>query len=289
MAARSRVFAGRCGRCVVWTAAGWLAMCMAAGPAGAIVERPRDGPAAVKPAAPPPQREDRWTESPAVGLKSDTQREFERLYKQYSARFYDKMTLEAENMEPAQVFAEAARIWGEVFGPHKDVLARRAAELLQEFDPAPPIQEEQYNEVACWTRSEPKPGTQQPIILRQLAWSPTGAAQVALGDFLNQLLSPKSRTMRQVMGANAILFWEAIDRDEDRPKLMLRQGPMLFLFDLSRKDDYYMVDKIRWLRPKSMGPITPAGGGKPQPAVPPAERGPDSEPAYPAPFQKSVK
>jgi hypothetical protein len=216
------------------------------------------------------------------GGKTATQKEFEKLYKQYSTRFYEKLTTEAEALQPPQVFAEAARLWEDVFGPHKDVLARRSEEILKELDAATPIQEDLNTEIATWTRTDPPAGQpQQTIVLKQLVWSPTGASQVALGDFLGQLLSPQSRMMRQMMGANAILFWEAIDRSPEHPKLVLRQGPMLFIFDLTRKDDYYQVEKIRWLRPKSMGPITPPPQPGTGPVAPPTGGVPSAPPTTP--------
>ena len=216
------------------------------------------------------------------GGKTATQKDFEKLYKQYSTRFYDKLTTEPETTQAAQVFAEAARIWEDVFGPHKDVLARRSEEILKELDTSPPVQEDIYIEIATWTRSEPPAGqAQQTIVLKQLVWSPTGAAQVALGDFLGQLLSPQSRMMRQMMGINAILFWETLDRNPDHPRLLLRQGPMIFIFDLSRKDDYYQADKIRWLRPKSMGPLAAPQPPATGPAAPPAAGPPPAPPTTP--------
>jgi hypothetical protein len=187
--------------------------------------------------------------------KSGTEKEFQQLYKQYSARFYEKMTTQAENMPPVQVTAEAARIWDEVFGPHKALVTKRIEEIIKDLDTCSPIQEDLYLEVASGSRVEPPADQPQGIVLRQFLWSPVGAAQMGLNNWLARLLQPNSFNMRSVMTANAGLFWEAIDRNLDHPRLCLRQGPMLFVVDLSRKDDYYQVDKVRWLRPKSLGPM----------------------------------
>ena len=89
---------------------------------------------------------------------------------------------------------------------------------------------------------------------------------MGLNNWLAPILNPNAFGLRSVMTANAGLFWEAIDSNLDHPILQLRQGPMIFIVNLSRKDDYYQVDKIRWLRPKAMAgppPVTGTGGTLP--------------------------
>jgi hypothetical protein len=49
---------------------------------------------------------------------------------------------------------------------------------------------------------------------------------------------------------------------------------MLYVVEVSRQGDYYQMEKVRWLRPKSMGPATPPkeppeGVIPPSPAPPP--------------------
>lgn len=228
--------------------------------------------------------------------KTETEKEFQKLYKQFSARFYEKMTTQAEALQPIQVTAEAARIWDEVFSPHRALVAKRVEEILKELDTCPPIQEDLYNEVASGARVDPPPDQPQGIVLKQFLWSPIGSAQMGLNNWLARLLQQQSFAMRSVMAANAPMFWEAIDRNVDRPKLCLRQGPLVFTVDLSRKDDYYQVERIRWLRPKSMGPLqppppppteTPATGTPPAgtlpPALPPTPGGPTAPTLPPLP------
>jgi hypothetical protein len=201
----------------------------------------------------------------AAPIQGATEREFEKLYKQYSSRFYERMsTVNPEQMPPMQVTAMAASIWDEVFPLHKDLLKKRCEEILKDLDAAPPLGEELYAEVASGVRNEPAPDQPKGIILKQFLWSPLGAAQMALqqGSF----------QMRTVMTTNAGLFWEAVDRNIDKPKLMLRQGSMIFLVELSRKDDYYQVDKIRWLRPVGAIPAPAPAPPSGVPAVTPAPR-----------------
>jgi hypothetical protein len=229
-----------------------------------------------------------------TGGKTDTEKEFLKLTKQYSARFYEKMTTQAETMQPVQVTAEAARIWDEVFSPHKALLGKRVQEILNDLDTCPPIQEDLYNEVASGARVDPPADQPQGIVLKQFLWNPIGAAQMGLNNWLARLLQQQSFGMRSVMAANAPMFWEVTDRNVEHPKLVLRQGPMLYTVDLTHKDDYYQVDSIRWLRPKSMGPVVmptppadaqpPAAAGTLPPApetLPPAATPP--APASPAP------
>jgi hypothetical protein len=190
--------------------------------------------------------------------ESATEKEFEALYREYSARFHEKMVGgAAENMQPAQITAEAARIWNDVFGPRPDLLQARVREILAELDDAPPYNEAEYIEVRSDERPPPTDEQPQGIVVKQFLWNPVGAAHMALNNWLSRLMQPKSFALRQLLTVNAHLFWEAVDRNIDKPVLQMRQGPLIFLVDLTRVDDYYRVDKVRWLRPKSMGPLEP--------------------------------
>jgi len=228
--------------------------------------------------------------------KTDTEKKFQELYKQYSARFYEKTTGQAQTMAPMEITKEASRIWDEVFGPNKAVVTKRVDELLKELDQCPPIQEDQYNEVAvascdaaapadkAWKtlvageqpREDPLPDEAEGLTLKQFRWSPIGDAQMALNNWLQRIMQRPAFAIRQVMAVNVSPMWEAMDRNVDHPKLCLRQGPMVFIVEVSRKDDCYQVQKIRWLRPKTMGPVLvptakgPAGAEVPPIATPPA-------------------
>jgi len=228
------------------------------------------------------------------GGKSATEEEFQRLYREYSARFHEKMVGTAETMKPVQVTAEAARIWDETFAGRGDIIKRRVGEILRDLDAAKPYDKDLYLEIASGSRVEPSPDQPKGIVLKQFLWSPVGAAQMGLNNWLARLLQAKSFGVRSVLTANAGLFWEAFDRNIDTPKLQMRQGPMIFAVELSRVDDYYQVEKVRWLRPKSMGPIpmpkppeigatTPETGAT-TPTTPPATPGattPATPPATP--------
>jgi len=203
---------------------------------------------------------------PTTAGDSATKEKFEDLYKEYSNRFHEKMVGTAETMQPAQVTAEAARIWNDVFGPHKALIEARVKEILADLDKAEPFDENLYLEVASGSRVKPTEDQPQGIVVRQFLWNPVGAAQMALNNWLARLLQPKSFNMRQLLTANAPLFWQALDADFNNPKLILKQGPMIFAVDLSRTDDYYQVERIRWLRPKAMGPLKlPEEGTQPTP------------------------
>ena len=229
--------------------------------------------------------------------KTDNEKKFQERYKQYSARFYEEMTNKTQTMEPLQVTQEASRIWDEVFGPNKALVLKRAEEILKELDQCPAIQEDQYNEVAVATREAGAapdkawktvaPG-KPPLLgalpdetagtsLKQFRWTPTGEARLALDNWLKRILQEPAFAMHQIMAVNVSPVWDAIDRNVDHPKLCLRQGPRVFQVDLSRNDDYYQVEKIRWLQSKTMGPGSvpaaekpPAAGEAPAPTPPPA-------------------
>jgi len=234
------------------------------------------------------------------GGKSATEEEFQKLYKEYSSRFHEKMVGTAETMKPVQITAEAARIWDETFAAHKDLIGRRVAEILRQLDDAAPYNEDLYLEIASGSRVEPSEDQPKGIILKQFLWSPVGAAQMGLNNWLARLLQAKSFGVRSVLTANAGLFWEAIDRNVEKPKLQLRQGPLIFTVELTRVDDYYQVEKVRWLRPKSMGPLPlaqpPETPGTTPPETPgttppetPGTTPPTTPPEKPAPEKPAPK
>ena len=206
--------------------------------------------------------------SSAPTSTSDTDKEFQKLYKQYSARFYEKVTFQqVPNMTPQQVTAEATRVWDEIFGPHKDLLRRRVEETLKNLETAQPPQEDLFEEVFAWNRNEPPASQPAPLPPKQFLWNPIGAAQGVLAESLARLFAPPSAGIHAVMTANGGILWEALDRNLDHPKLLAREGPLLFLVDLTRVDDYYQVDKLRMLQPKSSHLFSPT------PTPPPAASG----------------
>ena len=232
------------------------------------------------------------------GGKTASEKQFEDLYKQYSARFYDRVTLDT-NLMPNQITPEAARIWDEVYGPHKALLTKRSDEELKNLDAAPTVTEStetvndkpvkvytvggtQYNEVFNWKYD---PNTPPPsIVPKQFLWNPISAAFWNTNDILSQIIDPASRVARQIEMGNANLFWQAIDRNVEKPRLLLKQGPLIFLVDLVHKDDYYQATMIQMLVSKSVGPLAVRPGGTAAPAatgqspatteMPPAATGP---------------
>ena len=78
------------------------------------------------------------------GEKSAAEKEFQKLYKEYSARFHEKMVGTAETMKPVQITAEAARIWDETFAAHKDLISRRVSQILGQLEEATTYDEDLY-------------------------------------------------------------------------------------------------------------------------------------------------
>jgi len=208
--------------------------------------------------------------------KEANRKQFENLYKDYSDRFHEKMATQAGLMSPAQVAAEAARTWNDVFGAHKDVVRRRAEDVLRELREAPTINEKDYNQVI---QAAPPEKEEEGFVLKQFLWSPVGAAQDYLNTLFANVLKPADQARQVVLTSHATIFWLAIDRNPERPKLMLRQGPWVFLVDLSRRDDHYHADKLRWLQHVSMGPIRVEGA--PETPGEPAGLAPEKEPDAP--------
>jgi hypothetical protein len=203
-------------------------------------------------------------------------KQFEDLYKQYSDRFHEKMAAEHGQMTMSQVAVEAARIWNSVFDEHKDIVRRRAEDILRDLRDAPAIDEKEYNQVV--QASPPEKEIEEGIVLKQFLWNPVGAAQDYLNNLFTKVLQPADQTRQVVLTSHATIFWLAVDRNPERPKLMLRQGPWVFLVDLSRRDDYYYVDKLRWLQHVSMDPIRVEGApveGAPETPGNPSGTGPE--------------
>jgi hypothetical protein len=201
-----------------------------------------------------------------------SEKEFDKLYKQYSARFYERMrmdTVDPETLNPTQVMLEAAKTWDEVFAPHKDLLKTRSEELLKNLDDAAPLQEDLYVEVfPPFKREDPIPDLTKANVPKQLFWSPTLCAANSLNEWLSGILQPPARAARQFMLGNAGLSWEAVDRNIDHPRLQVHQGPHVFQVDLTRVDDFYLATKVRWLKPKSMStPSAPAATGSTTPSA----------------------
>ena len=120
-------------------------------------------------------------------------------------------------------------------------------------------------------------------------------------------LDPNSYVLlRQILPSNAPIFWEALDRSVEHPKLIQRQGPIVGIAELSRKDDYYQADRVRWLVAKASGQIfsvtqppqpapdgtTPSGAAPtttPPSTTTPAPAAAPAIPATPAPAATPAK
>lgn len=241
--------------------------------------------------------------SPSDTQLSASEKEYNRLYKQYADRFHDKMAKEGDAPKPEQMAAEASRLWEETFGPHKALLKERAGELLKTLDSAPAIIENAekvdglpaatiggtvYLEIATISRA-PESAEAKVDVPKHLLWNPLNAAQVALNNWLMVILDQRTLGMRSLATNYASLTFEARDRSADTPRLVLRQGPSVFLVDLSRVDDFYRVDKIRWLKAKTAGSVLvpelrPAATAPaaPAPSAPPAAKPPEEPAEKPA-------
>ena len=216
--------------------------------------------------------------------ESATEREFRRLRQTYVDRFNERMipSAESEKIQPVQITAEAARIWQSVFEGHEDVVRARQKELLDSLEEAPPIDRDLHLTVAedSPSEGEDEAVAKGAIVLKQFTWSPAGAANHFLTNWLARRMNRPSYALRSVLSANAALSWEVQDPNPDAPVLVQRQGPMVFIVELTRKTDYYVAKKLEWLKPKTMGPVAPpspppeAGPGTPGPAAPPTPPAP---------------
>lgn len=204
--------------------------------------------------------------TPAAPDEAAVKKEFDRLYQDYSRRFHSKMVAEGEMYKPVQVMTAAAKVWDQVFGPRKDIVRARADAILKELEDSEPISEHLFYEIAAVARPSSAPDPQGVLIAKQFVWSPVAAAHKGLEDWFARMLTPPSLETRQMFLENAGLTWQVLKRDAEAPALVQRQGPMLYIVRLSRQDDYYRVEAMRWLRPKTMGPVIPPPPPPPEPA-----------------------
>jgi len=179
--------------------------------------------------------------------------EFSVLHRQYTDRFHAAMVRDAEQLSEKEILAEAARLWGEVFDPHEDVMSRRAAEIVASLAPSRSILMSEYAVVAETRTGACEAPTGGP--LKQFAWNPVTVAQRSLDQWLERILHTPSLAKRSLLVTSAPPAWEVTDRHMDHPELVQRMGPLVFVAQLSRAGAYYRVDRLMWLRPKSMGPI----------------------------------
>jgi hypothetical protein len=186
-----------------------------------------------------------------------TAKDFEKLYKQYSARFWERINAPNSNLQSqADVFGLAAKTWDEVFAAHKDVVTARVKEMLGDLDKAAPVQEEPLEEVAKYSAAPDQFKGQPP---KQLLWNPVSAASYFLNNVMLPILfQPQQMAVRNFLVGNATLYWEALDTNIDKPRLQLRQGPWVFQAELIRKDGYYEATQLRWLAPKGSIRMPPA-------------------------------
>lgn len=224
-----------------------------------------------------------------TGTETDTEMAFKDLYREYSDRFHEKMVSQARQIQPMRITAEAARMWDDVFAGHVDLVRARQAELLEELPPADDFDESLYLEVfPSMDRPAEEVEAPEGLPLKQFLWSPRQAAQFYLQNWLGRRLDRREYQARSVLLANAGLSWEVIDGNPDRPELLQRQGPMIFIVGLKRINDYYVVRKLRWLRPEAWGeiqtqtparpPVEPPKSGTPEAGAVPEEGAPPDRP-----------
>ena len=186
---------------------------------------------------------------PAEMAAPKAKAEFEKLHKEYTARLSGKLASADQNLSPSDIRSEALQTWDAVFGARHDVLRAYAAELLNQLDAAPAIQENLY--AVCM---DVRPGIDIPdpmesgAFMKPVFWNPLNTANEEMSLVFNGLGNKDHAAILAKAVSWAQPALEAVDRNVDRPKLMVRAGPLVFLIDLSRKEDsYYEVDRVRWL------------------------------------------
>jgi len=191
----------------------------------------------------------RFAEPHAMMAAPEAKAAFERLHKEYAARLGEKLASSAQNLSPGDIRSEALQTWDAVFGAHKDVLRAYAAELLNQLDAAPAIQENLY--AVCM---DVRPGIDIPdpmesgAFMKPVFWNPLNTANEEMRLIFTSLPKKDQASILAKAVSWAQPPLEAVDRNVDHPKLMVRAGPLVFLIDLGRKkDSYYEVDRVRWL------------------------------------------
>jgi hypothetical protein len=208
--------------------------------------------------APPGKAAAKEDAAPVSG-QSATTKAFEKLYKQYSAKFWEQMNTPNPDIKtPDDVIKQAAKTWDDVFASHKAVLTARVKEMLADLDKAKPVMEGDLETIATFKGPE----TAEGVVPKQWLWNPMSAASFYLNNFmLQRLLAPQLQQIRNLLLMNATLYWEALDSNLDKPRILLRQGNWVFTADLVRKDDYYDVVELKFMAPPGTIKASPVSAG----------------------------
>ncbi len=191
--------------------------------------------------------------------KSETEAQFEALYRQYAQSFHEKM-FDASPQTPMQsVRAESLRLWNDTFADHLDVLQARQEQILGELSQAQPVDMAVYDAIAEGNRDEAE--EPEGAVLKQFLWSPVRAAQYQLATWLPRIMDQQMLRKRIVLTREVPVLWQALDKDPGRPTLLQRQGPLVYVVELERRTDHYVATRIRVLAPKAMVKVRPPEGG----------------------------
>jgi hypothetical protein len=176
---------------------------------------------------------------------------------EYNRRLYDDGWRQIANLPEEEasrrVFAIAATLRREVFGPHRNLMKRWFAEELAQLPDAPHIDERDYSSVREVTERDLRPiadlGGEARLSVP--GHDPLSAANH--GRFLatGPLSERRDWARRALLDSVALLYWEAVDRNVDRPVLSQKRGTEVVIVTMRLKDDlWYQVVRVQFLRLK---------------------------------------
>jgi hypothetical protein len=100
----------------------------------------------------------------------------------------------------------------------------------------------------------PVNGPEKEPAFRQIEWNPVTVADAAVVNLLTGL--GQNINLLMILRQNGGAWWDAIDKNPEKPRLLLRQGVVAFEVNLVRSEDCYKLQRIRLFRVKSLPPLT---------------------------------
>lgn len=186
--------------------------------------------------------------------------DFQRLYSAYREKFNEQLAEKVDESLYLEVLDQSNTLWEETFKDHADLLRRMAKRELDGLASAAPVDLNQYEQVGGTEEFKtPTFPYKYGICGNAFLFGPVSAAKKC-PVFL--IAAPFVRTALDylmVYGASSACVEpevEAIDRDVDRPKLQMYQGPIIIQVDLVFEKTHYLPEGFRIFYRKSKGTLT---------------------------------
>jgi hypothetical protein len=174
-----------------------------------------------------------------AGMSSERE-EFEALYRKYTDLYFARTMPKADELSPEAIDEQARLAWREVFKARDGLVRARVQEILAELPDARPFGRDD-SEVIWETTVEAPDGAPAAEAVVHRNWNPVNVAAEFAAQGLSAFMWPPAfERFKALQGhVSAVSGWEAVDRDVDAPKLLLRRGPLAVTVHLRAKGIVY--------------------------------------------------